>query len=97
MIVTKNPDIVGRVIHDRYYLIDITQNYLDNRCRLYELNEIGYFIWEQLNHSDCAEDIADELFKAVVGEVSKDVIYEDVKEYLDILEKEGFIKYGRDQ
>ena len=44
----KNKNIVLREIHDSYFLIDITQNYLSDVCSIYEVNEIGKFIWESL-------------------------------------------------
>ena len=40
----KNPNIVCRDIHGSYFLIDITDNFSDNVCSLYEMNEIGRFI-----------------------------------------------------
>ncbi len=93
----KNENIVCRGIHDKCYLIDITQNYLDNRCLLYELNETGRFIWEQLDHADHAEAVVQELLRVIVSDVDENVIRDDVGEYLDLLEKEGFISYGRDE
>lgn len=47
--IRKRENIVARVIHDSYFLIDIKQNYLDDKARIYEVNEIGYYIWKQYN------------------------------------------------
>ena len=45
----KNESIVARKIHDTYFLIDTKENYSDEKCRLYEINEIGYFLWNNIS------------------------------------------------
>lgn len=45
----RNSDIVARKIHGSFFLIDICDNYSGDRCSLYEINETGMFIWEQIN------------------------------------------------
>ena len=56
--IIKKENIVERKIHDTYFLIDISDKYLDDKCHLYEINEIGDFIWKQLGMSDTVSDIA---------------------------------------
>ena len=57
--IRKRENIVARVIHDSYFLIDIKQNYLDDKARIYEVNEIGYYIWKQLDVVSDVDDIVD--------------------------------------
>ncbi len=88
----KNQNIVARNIHDSYFLINITDNYLDDKCRLYELNEIGYFIWNQLDITGELASIVDALKANIIDEVDYNELMCDVKEYLDILFDEGFVR-----
>jgi hypothetical protein len=46
---TKNENIVARQIHDTYFLINIADNYAHDKCILYQVNEIGYFIWSNIH------------------------------------------------
>lgn len=88
----KNQDIVARKIHDSFFLINITDNYLDDKCRLYELNEIGYFIWNQLEDTGELSVIVDALKSNINGDVDYNVLLDDVKEYLDVLVDERFVR-----
>ena len=44
----KNQNIVKREIHKEYFLINIKQNYLNDKCYLYLLNTMGNYIWDLL-------------------------------------------------
>lgn len=88
----KNPEIVRRKIHDSYFLIDITQNYLNDSCMLYEINEIGNFIWEQLEQRNNIEVIADKLFECLGNDVCREEVLKDIKEFIEILCQEGFME-----
>lgn len=88
----KNQNIVARKIHDSYFLINITDNYLDDKCRLYELNEIGYFIWNQLEETGEISIIVSVLNDNIIGEVDYDMLWADVEEYLTVLVDEGFVR-----
>lgn len=96
MIKRKN-NIVARSIHDSYFLIDIKQNYLDEKCRIYELNEMGNFIWLQLEKTDKVSDVVDALMKEIVDEVDKKGIESDVIEFIELLENEGFWRYQMEE
>lgn len=87
----RNENIVKREIHDTYFLIDITQNYLENTCSLYEINDIGLFIWDQLNHSNTIITIAENLYNAIEDDVAFEDILSDVEDYINILKKENFV------
>ncbi len=90
--IVKNKNLVERKIHDTYFLIDITENYLDDKCSLYEINDIGDFIWRQLEISNEISDIV----KAIVCNVSEEInyleIYNDVMEFINALISENFLE-----
>ena len=86
----KNPNIVCRDIHGSLFLIDITDNFSDNVCSLYEMNEIGKFIWENISHNTAVE-IAVLLKDAITDDIPLDCLLNDVSEYLNTLEANGFI------
>lgn len=50
--IKKREGIVNRKIHDLFYLIDIRANYTQDKCILYQMNEIGNFIWDNLEIAD---------------------------------------------
>ena len=92
MIVNKNPNIVARKVHDSYFLIDITENYSDDKCRLYEINEVGNFIWNLIDGKAAATDIAESIKKAITDDVSVDEILLDVNGFINTLLKDGFVE-----
>lgn len=87
----RNKNIVLRNIHDTYFLIDITDNYQDDKCVIYEINEIGKFIWENINEKT-VEDVAKELHSIIIEEIEYQVVYNDVLEYVNILLEKNFIR-----
>ena len=93
-LIKKN--IVARKIHDSYFLIDICQKYLEDKCYLYEINEIGYFIWHELNRTSDINKVVSSLLDTIIEEVSYEEIYEeiyeDVKEFINMLQKENFLE-----
>ena len=92
LIVNKKPNIVARTVHDSYFLIDITQSYSDDKCRLYEINEIGNYIWNMIDGKNTASDIAGSIKKAITDDVSIDEILSDVNAFLNSLLKDGFVE-----
>lgn len=95
----KNKNIIKRQIHDTYFLIDITQNYLENTCSLYEINEIGAFIWDELDTSHTVIEIAQKLCDAIIDPIALEDLLEDVEDYINILKKEKFVveSHGRNE
>ncbi len=88
----KKEGIVLRKIHGLYYLIDIKCNYTDDKCYLYETNEIGAFLWENLDRFPGAGALAHELWGQITDEVEEEVILADVRGYLKVLQAESFIE-----
>lgn len=91
MIIQTNKNIVARKVHDSYFLIDITDNYTSDKCVLFQIDEIGYFIWNNINGKNTSNDLA----KLLKSSVSDDIMYQtilcDVIEFLCELNKKGLI------
>lgn len=83
-------NIVERNIHGRYFLVNITQNYLNDTCNLYEINDIGHFIWDQLDGDNRVCDIARNLKDCLHDEVDYEILLNDVEEFIELLVTEGF-------
>lgn len=94
----KNDNIVARRIHDTFFLINIKDNYWDEKCRLYELNEIGYLIWKKLDIHNDILGISVALIEGIDDEVEPSIIYKDVKAFIELLVQEKFVEVidGRD-
>ncbi len=89
--IKKNNSIVLRNIHDKIFLIDITESYLDEKCTLYEINTVGAFIWHQIDNFPNISMLAEQL-KKEFKDVEYKILYQDILEYINILQKEGFLK-----
>ena len=50
MIIVKNENVVVRKIHGTTFLINIADNFAGDRCALYEVNETGLYIWNQIDY-----------------------------------------------
>ena len=85
--------IVERNIHDSIYLINTRQNYLNDKCCLYEINEMGSYIWNKICEEVSLDDIVNEILSDIdIQDVSFDEIKNDVNEYICLLAKEGFLE-----
>lgn len=91
MVFKRNKNIVLRNIHDAHFLIDITDNYQDDKCVIYELNEIGNFIWENIEGNN-VKKLSNELKNLIVDDIAYEIIYNDIFEYVNILLKYNFIQ-----
>lgn len=87
----RNENIVLRNIHDTYFLIDITDNYQGDKCVIYEINEIGKFIWENID-GKYVEDVVKKLHSIIIEKIEYQVIYNDVLQYVNILLEKNFIR-----
>jgi len=93
-IYTKKDSIVKRNIHDVAYLINVSDNYLDEKCRLYELNQIGSVIWDLLDddYPDQIEGIANKIKNMIIDDIPINVIINDVTSFLELMKSEGFLE-----
>ena len=66
----SNKNAIARKIYNSYFLIDITDNYSGDRCALYEVNETGMFLWENLSTKKTADELAALLKEAIVDDVA---------------------------
>ena len=92
MVIKRNENIVARKKYGSFFLIDISDNYSGDKCALYELNEIGMFIWENINGSRNIVDIVTLLKAAIIDDIDYQILYDDVSEYIDTLVDKGFIE-----
>ncbi len=93
LIISRKEYIVERNIHGIIYLINIKQNYLDDKCCLYEINEMGSYIWNRISEETSLDDIVSAIMKDMdVQDVSLDEIRNDVNDYICLLAKEGFLE-----
>ena len=90
----KNKNIVKRNIHEYAYLIDITENYLDEKCRLYEINQVGSIIWDLLDDycNDQINEISRKIKSMIIDDIPFEIIKNDVKDFLSLMKDEGFLK-----
>ncbi|MGN1433722.1 MAG: PqqD family protein [Ruminococcus sp.] len=88
----KNEAIVARHIHDTNFLIDITDNYMDEKCRLYEISDTGMYIWSVIEECSGIKEITESLIKIIADEVDYGVVYDDVSEFVGLLLNQGFVK-----
>ena len=96
--ITKNKNIVGRRVHDTYFLIDITDNYSDDKCALYEVSGMGEFIWIQLDTLDSVDAVVEAITASITDYIDHSIIHDDVVEFISVLRSIGFLEDddGRD-
>lgn len=90
--IIKNINIVERKIHGSFFLIDISDNYAEDKCALYEINEVGSFIWNQIDGKRSLTDIAVELQKAIVDDIDLRVLIDDASEFVESLLAKQFVE-----
>lgn len=90
---TRSVDVVDRCIHGTHFLIDLSQNYLDEKCDLFELNETGCFIWSLLDGRTVGS-IAQALYDAVGRTVPFNEIGQDVAAFVVQINALGFVEMG---
>lgn len=58
----------------------------------YEVNEIGYYIWKQLDVVSDVDDIVDLLSNEITEDINRNFIKKDVVEFLNALQSEKFLE-----
>ena len=83
-IITRSPDVAGEAAKDEYLILDLaTGSY-------YGLDDVGQFIWQQLDGKTTLAEVAERVaaeFKAEIGEV-----HEDLSEFLAELDERHLIQ-----
>ncbi len=82
--IAKGINVSSRMIDGLSYI------YLEDRKQLLQLNEIGSFIWEQINGVKTIADIIKACLKEYEG--NKKEVVESIVEFLEILLQERMIK-----
>lgn len=92
MVIKKNKNIVVRKVHGSTFLIDIFDNYADNKCALYEINETGMFIWSNINGNRTIEELVTLLKAAIIDDVDYQILHDDVSKFIDALVTRHFVR-----
>jgi len=89
MCYTRNPDFIYRKVIEETILVPLNMNVEDMDC-IYTLNEIGAFIWEQLetplSHDQLLQTMLDEF------DVAQEVLDADLGTFLGELFEIGALK-----
>lgn len=88
----KNENIVARQIHGAFFLIDLADHYLDDKCVLYEINETGWFVWNTINGSFTIDEIVSRLKDSVEDDIDYQQIHDDVTDFIRALKSKRFIE-----
>jgi len=86
---TKDPSIVSRKIASEFILVPIKQRASDVDS-IYTVNEVGSFIWEQIDVDKPLTEIRDLIINEF--EVSAEEAEKDLIEFLQQLEQVGAVK-----
>lgn len=90
----RRESVVLRQIHGAYLLVDTEDKYLDDSCSIYELNEAGAIIWNQVDGVRSIRAIAMFLHGIIVDDVPINDIEKDVFDFIQDLSKLGFVEVG---
>ena len=89
----KNENFVFRQIDDETILVPIKNN-VGDMGSIYNLNEVGAYIWEHLDGEKTLSDIKNKI--AVEFEVSPETAEEDLMEFVNQLEEiEAVLPQGK--
>lgn len=92
MIIIKNQNIVFRRIHDSSFLINISDNYYNDKCALYEINDTGMFIWNSIDGIRSIAEIAVLLKQEIIDDIDYQIIYNDVVDFVGCLLNKHFVE-----
>ena len=82
----KNPEVVARKVSDEFILVPLSNDIADMDS-IYTMNEVGAFIWENINGKLTINDLIDEVlleFDVSPETAKNDVVdfFEDIKIFL---------------
>lgn len=84
----KKDNLVSRKIGNEYLIVPIINNVAEMN-RMFTLNEVGSFIWDQIDGHKCVEDIISSVHAEF--DIDKQTAQQDVSEFLKNTEKVLFI------
>ncbi len=87
----KNESVVIRDVHGSTFLIDISDNYSGDKCALYEINETGKFLWNNVETYNSIEALTDLLQQEIIDEVPYEILLNDVTDFIADLEAKQFV------
>ncbi len=85
----RNPDFIYRKVIEETILVPVHMNVAEMDC-IYTLNEIGAFIWEQLDTPLSKVQLHQTMLDAF--DVEPDVLQADLQEFLNELLEIGAVK-----
>lgn len=89
---TKSENVVSRKIGDEYIIVPIINN-VGNMEKLYTLNEVGAFIWENINSIKNVKQIIDNVVKEF--DIDENTATQDVVEFIEKIKH--FLKKNNNQ
>ena len=66
--------------------------FFDEKCYIYELNSMGYFIWNNIDKFDSVEQFVLHLQSVIADQIPFEILLEDVNAFIICLADEGFVK-----
>lgn len=91
-IIQHNEMIRKRNIHGTIFVLDISEHYYNDICSLYELNETGEFIWDQIDGKKTIKKICEVLYDYVSDDIDRAVLNQDVMSFINDLYEKKFIE-----
>lgn len=92
MKIKRKESIVPRKIHGSFFLIDISDNYSGDQCSLYEVNQTGMFIWNNIDGNRTIGDLAELLKRAIIDDIDIETLHSDVSEFVSTLLQKNFLE-----
>lgn len=92
MKIKRKENIVSRKIHGSFFLIDISDNYSGDKCSLYEVNQTGMFIWNNIDGNRTTYDLAELLKSAIIDDIDIEILHSDVSEFVSTLIQKNFLE-----
>lgn len=87
--IIRKEHIILRKIHGSNFLLNITDKYNNDKCALFEINDIGSFLWDNISDSISLKELVEKLRSAIIDEIEYDILYNDVIEFIiSLLDKE---------
>lgn len=90
----RNSDYILRRIHGKNLMIDKTDNYKNNKCKIIEVNDVVSAVWNITKEKKTLAEILDDVSKIFLGEVKYEQLFTDIEKCLEVLVEVGLLKRG---